>query len=90
MEKEKVSSRQPEAERLSSHMALALVSILFCLPLGVVALLYSMRVAPAAAAGNADAARQLARKALYWSLVSCGLGLLVTLLRLASGGLIVL
>lgn len=64
--------------RIRTHLAWAvLVSALCFLPIGLVAVLYSLRASRALTAGDAERAGRLARVSRRWIIVTIVLGLLL-------------
>ncbi len=75
----------PASPRLPSYLAFAIVTaVCCCSPAGVPAVFFAARVGPLEDAGRRDAARDASSKALIWSLVALGLGLVAW-----AGGLLV-
>jgi Interferon-induced transmembrane protein len=63
--------------RPSSYLALAIVStILCCLPLGIVSIIYATKVNSAYEDGNYDQALSASKNAKTWGLVSVGIAFL--------------
>ena len=63
--------------RPDSYLALALIStIVCCLPIGIVSIVYATKVNSLYADGNYDEANRASKNAKTWGLVSIGLGIL--------------
>lgn len=74
----------PVAEPVRTHLGWAVaVSALCFLPLGLVAVVYSLRAARAVELGDADRGRRLGRVAGRWILGTAVVGVLLDLLLLA-------
>jgi Interferon-induced transmembrane protein len=66
------------SERIENNLILAIViTVLCCLPFGIVGIVYAAQVNPKALTGDLSGARESARKAKLWSLWGLGLGLVV-------------
>ena len=64
-------------ERPNSYLALAIIStILCCLPLGVVSIIYATQVNSAYEDGNFDAANSASKNAKTWGIASIGVAVL--------------
>ncbi|MBU21997.1 MAG: hypothetical protein CL476_02675 [Acidobacteria bacterium] len=64
--------------KIDNNLGLAiLVTVLCCLPLGVVGIVHAAQVNAKAQAGDIAGAEESARKAKMWSLWGLGLGLVV-------------
>jgi hypothetical protein len=60
-------------EEVPNYLLFAILSTAFCcLPFGIVAIVYASQVNGLVAAGNVQAAKDAAKKAKIWSLVSVG------------------
>ena len=63
--------------RPDSYLALAIIStILCCLPIGIVSIVYATKVNSLYADGNYDEANRASKNAKTWGLVSIGIGVL--------------
>ena len=75
------SNSQPQFPQPQSHLALAIISTLFCcLPTGIYALVQSSRVESLYAAGRYDAAVNASRSSMRWSIAGMILAVVGTLL----------
>lgn len=73
--------------RPSSYLALAIIStILCCLPLGIVSIIYATKVNSAYEDGNYEQALSASKNAKTWGLVSVGIALLGWILYLLIFG----
>jgi hypothetical protein len=64
--------------KIDNNLALAIiVTVLCCLPFGIVGIVYAAQVNPKAQAGDIAGAEESARKARMWSLWGLGVGLVV-------------
>jgi hypothetical protein len=62
--------------KIDNHLALAIVvTVLCCLPFGIVGIVHAAQVNGKAQAGDIAGAEEYARKAKYWSLWGLALGL---------------
>ena len=78
----------PVAEKVESYLVLAIVvTVLCCLPFGIVGIVYAAQVNPKVQAGDIAGARESSRKAKLWTLWGLGLGLSVYVLYAAIIGL---
>lgn len=69
--------------RPDSNLVWAILStILFCLPLGLVGVYYSMKVDPLYLQGKYEEAKNAADKALHWSIAGCITGIAVAILSI--------
>ena len=70
---------QPIApKRIETNLALAIVvTVLCCLPFGIVGIVYASQVGTKAQAGDIAGAEEASRKAKLWSLWGLGLGVAV-------------
>jgi hypothetical protein len=63
-------------KQIDNHLALAIVvTVLFCLPLGIVGIVNAAQVNARAQAGDIAGAEESARKARRWSLWGLGIGI---------------
>ena len=63
--------------RPDSYLALAIIStIICCMPLGIVSIVYATKVNSLYADGNYDEAKRASKNAKTWGLVSIGMGVL--------------
>lgn len=63
--------------RPDSYLALAIIStILCCLPIGIVSIVYATKVNSLYADGNYEEANKASKNAKTWGLVSIGIGVL--------------
>lgn len=68
---------QNKPQRPPSYLALAIIStILCCLPLGIVSIVYATKVNSAYEDGNYDEANSASRNAKTWGLASIGVAVL--------------
>lgn len=68
------------ASEIPTHLALSIiVTLLCCLPLGIVGIVYASKVSGLVAAGRYDEARAASDSAKRWSLWGLGIGLVGTL-----------
>ena len=73
--------------RPSSYLALAIIStILCCLPLGIVSIIYATKVNSAYEDGNYEQALSASKNAKTWGLVSVGIAILGWILYLLIFG----
>ena len=73
-------SQQP-AQRVPNYLVFAILTTIFCcLPFGIVAIVYAAQVNSKMAAGDYAGAKASSDKAKMWSLISLGVGLLVTII----------
>ena len=64
--------------KIDNHLVLSiLVTVLCCLPFGLVGVVYAAQVNGKAAAGDIGGAQESARKARLWSYLGLGIGLFV-------------
>jgi len=62
-------STPPEAKDIANHLAIAILSTLFCcLPLGIVSIVYAVKVNDLIALGAIDAAREASENAKKWAI----------------------
>lgn len=67
--------------RPDNNLVWAILStILFCLPLGLVGVYYSMKVDTLYFKGKYEEAKKAAEKALYWSIAGCVSGIVVAII----------
>ena len=72
------------AERIENNLVLAIVvTVLCCLPFGIVGIVYAAQVNAKALTGDLAGARESARKAKLWSFWGLGLGAAVYVLYFA-------
>jgi uncharacterized paraquat-inducible protein A len=65
-------------KRIDNNLALAIVvTVICCLPFGILGIVYAAQVNAKAQAGDISGAEESARKARMWSLWGVGLGLVV-------------
>ncbi len=73
------------ADNVPTHLVEAiLVTLLCCVPFGVVAIVFAAQVGPKLAAGDYEGAVQASKSAQMWVFISAGLGLLAILIGLAA------
>jgi hypothetical protein len=66
------------SQRIENYLVLAIVvTVLCCLPFGIVGLVYAAQVNPKALTGDLIGARESARKAKLWSFWGLGLGIVL-------------
>jgi hypothetical protein len=66
------------AQRIENNLVLAIiVTVLCCLPFGIVGIVYAAQVNTKALTGDLAGARESARKARLWSFWGLGLGLAI-------------
>lgn len=90
---EAIAPPPPQSPAVPNHLAWAIISTvittcLCCLPIGIVAIVYSSRVNGKLEAGDIDGARRDSENAKTWCWVTTGLGifgLLINLVFLATG-----
>jgi hypothetical protein len=64
--------------KIDNHLVLAIiVTVLCCLPFGLVGVVYAAQVNGKANAGDIAGAQESARKARMWSYIGLGIGLVV-------------
>lgn len=68
------------AEVKSGLVQAILVTLLCCLPFGIVAIVYAAKVSGLVAAGDIAGAKEAARKSNMWSWVSFGVGLVANII----------
>jgi hypothetical protein len=74
------------AEPLPNYLVHAiLVTVLCCVPFGIVAIVYAAQVNARAAAGNIQGALDASRKARTWAWASFGAGLLIVIMWFIIG-----
>ena len=67
--------------RPDSNLVWAILStILFCLPLGLVGVYYSMKVDPLYLQGKYEEAQAMAKKSLNWSIAGCITGIVLAVI----------
>jgi interferon-induced transmembrane protein len=67
--------------KIDNYLVLAIVvTVLCCLPLGIVGIVYAAQVNPKVQAGDLAGAQEASRKARLWTLWGLGLGLTLYLL----------
>jgi Interferon-induced transmembrane protein len=76
---------QPGA-RVQNYLVWAIISILLCIPTGIVAMVYSTQVNTKLSAGDLAGATKASNNAKIWCIVSTVLGVVGTLVYLASLG----
>ena len=77
--------------RPNSYLVLAIIStILCCLPLGIVSIIYATKVNSAYEDGNYDEANRASKNAKTWGFVSVGLGLFVIIVCFVIWGAAIL
>ncbi len=70
----------------SNYLILAiLATILCCLPLGIVSIVYAAQVNTKWQAGDTEGAKQYSRNALIWALVSAGIGVIAAIIAIVAG-----
>ncbi len=74
-------------KRPNSYLALAIIStIICCLPLGVVSIIYATKVNSAYEDGNYELAEKSSKNAKTWGLVSIGVGVVGIILYMVFVG----
>lgn len=73
--------RHQQGEKPSTYLVLSIiVTILCCLPFGIIGIIYASKVDSCWNAGNFDEARENSRKAKTWALVGLVLGFVTYLI----------
>jgi interferon-induced transmembrane protein len=72
--------------QLQNYLVWAIISILLCIPSGVVALVYSTQVNSKLSSGDVAGATKAANNAKLWCIISTALGVVGILVYLASLG----
>jgi len=72
--------------RVQNYLVWAIISILLCIPTGIVAMVYSTQVNTKLSAGDLAGATKASNNAKIWCIVSTALGVVGTLVYLASLG----
>ena len=76
-----ISSQFQPRQEVPSHLALAILTTLFCcLPFGVVSIVYAAQVNSKLQAGDYNGAMNCSKKAALWGWLSFGIGLFVGLI----------
>lgn len=88
---ESAAASPPTVPRPKTNMVWAVIAVvLFCIPLGVVGIVYASKVNYLWSTGEYDQARSNAKKSLTWSLIGIGLGVTgyaALLIGVMAGGL---
>lgn len=84
------SSSAAAAAKVPTRLGLSIASMLFFLPFGVVALVYSTKAGTANAAGDAEAARAAAARASSWALAAVVAGVVLPFVLGAAAAVLVL
>ena len=83
--------RDPPPRMPKNHLALAVLTTLFCcLPFGIVSIVYAVQVNSALAARNYELAKINSEKAKYWGMMSLWIGLAInaiSIIGMALGGM---
>lgn len=80
------NSGVPNPNGVPNHLVAAiLVTILCCIPFGIVSIVFASQVNPKLASGDLSGAQEASRKAAMWAWISFGAGLVVIVLSLAFG-----
>lgn len=74
----------PNNVAIKSHLPLAIVSLLFSMIPGIVAVVYATKVSGLAAQGNLTGAQAAAKKAKIWAIVGICLGCVVITLQIVA------
>ncbi len=78
-------------KRPNSYLALAIIStILCCLPLGIVSIVYATKVNSSYEDGNYELAEKSSKNAKTWGLVSVGIGVVGIVLYMVFVGFAVI
>ena len=62
--------KMENGEDFNTHIVLAVLSLIFCWPLGIVSVIYAARAESAVAVGNLEIASVAAGKARFWGRAS--------------------
>ncbi len=75
---------QPSNEYVPNYMAFSIiVTLLFCLPAGIVAIVYASQVNTKLNAGDVEGAKYSSKNAKTWCWVSLGVGILAIIIYIA-------
>jgi hypothetical protein len=78
-------AERPAERDVPTHLVEAiLVTLLCCVPFGIVAIVFAAQVSPKLTAGDYEGAKQASKSAETWVFVSLGVGLLAILIGLAA------